>query len=523
MTYLIALLSGLLTALPLVVEELFFLPWFSLVPLFWIARRKPSAYRHGLVFFLGYYGVLYHWFCYLYPLDFAGFDTTGSILVVAVAWIGMSLLQGVGTAFVPFLYRRLTQGRHPLLAPFAAAALWCVMEWLQTLFWFGVPWGRLAVTQYTQLPLIQGASLFGSLGLGFLMVLVNGFLVLAGERWQESGNLKQPAALVAILLVTGNTLFGAVALAVPTPVKETFPVAAIQGNIPSGEKWSSSGGRSALQIHCELTELAVTETGAKLVAWSETVFTSNLMTNSTVRSRIQDLASRTGAYIAVGAYYTEGGETYNAVYLFEPDGSINESIYKKRHLVPFGEYLPMPELIQAVLPFLADINMFSSELTPGAGSELFDTELGTMGALVCFDSIYETLTLRSVRDGAELMILSTNDSWYKDSSAVYQHNGHAVLRAVETGRSFLRSANTGISSVISEKGEVLSHLDPLVTGYTAHEISTHTHTTLYVATGNLVVWLSLGYLTVLVALRVRDGIRERKRAQAPADPAPSEG
>lgn len=94
----------------------------------------------------------------------------------------------------------------------------------------------------------------------------------------------------------------------------------------------------------------------------------------------------------------------------------------------------MPGLIKAVLPFLAEMNMFSDALVPGTSSELFETEHGKIGGLVCFDSIYETLTLSSVRDGANLMILSTNDSWYRDSAAVYQHNGHAVLRAVESGQ-----------------------------------------------------------------------------------------
>lgn len=92
--------------------------------------------------------------------------------------------------------------------------------------------------------------------------------------------------------------------------------------------------------------------------------------------------------------------TYNAIYLFHPDGTVNNSVYCKRHLVPFGEYLPMPGLIKTVLPFLADMNMFDDDLKAGTDSAIFDTELGSIGALVCFDSIYETLTLSSVRDGA---------------------------------------------------------------------------------------------------------------------------
>jgi apolipoprotein N-acyltransferase len=158
------------------------------------------------------------------------------------------------------------------------------------------------------------------------------------------------------------------------------------------------------------------------------------------------------------------------------------------------------------------MNLFSNDLTNGSDSALWDTELGKIGALVCFDSIYETLTLDSVRDGAEIMILSTNDSWYKDSAAVYQHNGHAVLRAIETGRSFVRAANTGISSIIEPNGEIVTLREPLVKGYAAAEVSTHCHTTPYSVIGNLIVWLSLLYLAVLVSLRIRDAVAKRKIA-----------
>lgn len=515
MSYLVALAAGLLTALPLLFDELFLLPWFSLVPLFCIAKSKQSAYRHGLVFSLGYYAVLYHWFCYLYPLDFAGFNKIGSILVVAVAWIGMSLLQGVGTAFVPSLYRRLTEGRKTLFAPFAAASLWCVMEWLQTQFWFGVPWGRLAVTQYTKLPMIQSASLIGSLGVGFLMVLVNGFLALAVEKWKDTRSWKQPTALVATLLFAANLGYGAIALAIPNEGQNTFVAAAIQGNIASGDKWADDSLATSLAIYTELTARAVEETGASLVVWPETVITTDLSASgSQTRRAIGDLAAQVKTHIAVGAYYRENGDTYNAIYLFAPDGTVNETVYQKRHLVPFGEYVPMRNVIETLLPFLADINMLSSDLAAGESPELFDSDLGKIGALVCFDSIYETLTLDSVRDGAALMVLSTNDSWYKDSAAVYQHNGHAVLRAVETGRSFVRAANTGISSIITEKGEIRASLAPLVTGYTAHEVTTHAHTTPYTVVGNLIVWLSFGYLALLTGLRVTDAVKKRRAEKA---------
>ncbi len=490
------------------------------------AEKKKSAYRHGIVFSLGYYGIVYYWFTYLYPLDFAGFSDTASILLILVAWLGLSLLQGIGTAFVPYFYRKLGISGKYVFAPFTAAALWCVMEWFQTQFWFGVPWARLAVTQYKILPAIQSASLFGSLFVSFLIVLVNGFLTVAVQKFRCNRKIHL-SAYIAVLLVVFNFAFGFIRLSAgKTPSSgRTITAACIQGNIASGDKWADDSLETSLAIYSELTEQAVSETGAELVVWPETVITTSLNRNTAVCSDISELAVRNSAYIAVGAFYTEGEnknseKTFNAIYLFHPDGTVNSSVYCKRHLVPFGEYLPMPGLIKALLPFLADMNMFDDDLEAGTDSALFHTDLGDIGALVCFDSIYETLTLSSVRDGAELMLLSTNDSWYLDSAAVYQHNGHAVLRAVESGKCFVRAANTGISSVISEKGVVKAYLDPLVSGYAAGEVTLNADRTLYSYIGNLIVWLSFAYLAsvaVFKVMRSRKKILSDKKNGVPAE------
>lgn len=510
LSYAAVFAAGILTAIPLICEYLFFLPWISLIPLFLAAERKKSAYRHGLVFSLGYYGTVYYWFTCLYPLDFAGFSNGVSILLIITAWVGLSLLQGIGTAFVPFFYRKLYRSDRPLLAPFIAAALWCVMEWFQTQFWFGVPWARLAVTQYKILPAIQSASLLGSLFTGFLIVTVNGFLALSYKKLRAE---KKPGycAAVAAGIVAVNFVFGVVRLSVYKENGDTVKAACIQGNIASGDKWADDSLENSLRIYVSLTERAVEEEQAELVVWPETVITTYLNLNPYAAGIISGLAKEKSITIAVGAFYTKDGNNYNSVYLFHPDGSVDENVYCKRHLVPFGEYLPMPGLIKAVLPFLAEMNMFSDALVPGTSSELFETEHGKIGGLVCFDSIYETLTLSSVRDGANLMILSTNDSWYRDSAAVYQHNGHAVLRAVESGRCFVRAANTGISSVISAKGEIKTYLQPLVDGYVAADVTFSTERTPYSCVGDLIVWLSFAFLAVTAVIEIAAKIKAIRR------------
>ena len=165
--------------------------------------------------------------------------------------------------------------------------------------------------------------------------------------------------------------------------------------------------------------------------------------------------------------------------------------------MPFGEYVPMRDVIVTLIPPLAEISMLEEDLTPGRDSALFESEWGRIGSLICFDSIYEQLTLDSVRDGAGLMLISSNDSWFMDSAAVYQHQAQAQLRAIESGRSFVRSANTGISSVITARGELLALIDPLTEGYAVSSVPTHSGATLYTVVGNLWVYLCIAFALLL--------------------------
>ena len=508
MSYLIMLICGILTALPYIFDFLFFLPYFTLAPLFIVALKKKSAYRHGLAFCMGYFTVVYHWFVYLYPLDFAGFDNLGSIFVIAFAILGLSFMQSIGTAFVPFIFRRAIKDRHPIFIPLAAAALWIIAEWGQNFFWFGVPWARLAVGQHKILPIIQSASLIGSLGVSFIIVLISGFFALCYLNRNKKPKVRAYAIVAASIFIC-NFVFGAISLSIPTKSDKTFNVAVIQGNISSSDKWADDSVYNSINVYAALTKKAVTENGARLVVWPETVIISYLCNDEASIKEISALSSSLNTHIAVGAFYTKNGNEYNSIYLFMPDGTVNETVYSKRHLVPFGEYLPMPDVINAVLPFLSDMNLFDDPLTAGNDTKLFETELGKIGALVCFDSIYESLALDSVRDGADIIVLSTNDSWYKDSPAVYQHNGHAVLRAVENGRYVIRSANTGISTVISNKGKIISQLSPLKDGFICANASSYSYRTPFSVMGNVVVYLSIIFIFYLFSSQFAQKIHKR--------------
>ena len=173
-------------------------------------------------------------------------------------------------------------------------------------------------------------------------------------------------------------------------------------------------------------------------------------------------------------------------------------MYSKRHLVPFGEYVPMRELIVALVPPLAELVQVN--ILPGDDAAVHQSAMGEIGSLICFDSIYETLARDSVRQGAQLLTISTNDSWFFDSAAARMHNAQAQLRAVETGRWVVRAASTGISSMIAPDGTIVAQQDALTEGILYGEVEMRGEITLYTILGNVIAWVCMAYVLGLLVL-----------------------
>lgn len=508
-------LSGALAALPVCFSIFSLAVFFSFIPMLYLlfrellshrAKFRPSHYYGvGLLVLTPYFIVAFHWFAYLYPLDFVDSMTpVAAVAIVLLACLALPFLQALGFSFLFWFLARVartrTVRRHPILLPFLFAALWTLFAFTQTLTWAGVPWGAQLALALADSPfLLAPASLFGSYFVTFLIASVNACLayalLMSGARERKGTRYGAFAAVCVILLHLG---LSAVGYAMPVTEGESIKVAVLQGNVPSSEKWAAE--TDCIGIYRELA-LEAAEEGAVLMVWPETAVPTYLMTYPNI-NRVKDIAAETNAIQIVGTYAfsSKDGKAlrYNAFYLIHPDGTVEETVYYKRHLVPFGEYVPMEELVRALLPQLAELEMLAdgSTVTPGTSPNLFDTEYGKIGSLICFDSIYEALCRDSVAAGAELIAIGTNDSWFFDSAAVYMHNGQAVLRAVENGRYILRAANTGISSVIDPHGNILTEIEPLVKGQASATVSFVTSRTLYNRIGD--VFLLLCQIFVLI-------------------------
>ena len=528
--WLILPLGGILFALTVIFPQIGSFEWIALIPaLLAILTLIPDPtvkyrrlYGLGLVFFWPFYAVNFHWFFYMYPLDFAGMSRPASAVVVTVACLGLSLFQALGAALLFPLMGVATRGKwlskHTILHPILFSCLWTALEWWQAHSgWSGVPWARLAIGQAENVLSLQSAAIFGSYFITFLMVAVNGLLAYMFLHPSR----RVLCAALAAGLVFGNMAFGAIRMAAVKDMGEPVKVAAIQGNKGSLENWSSGTMAEVMEVYGELSREAAAE-GAELIVWPETCIPANIDRQGWVYEYVTELSQECGVPILCGLFtrVAEGSDAdYNSIVAALPDGTVHGTVYNKRNPVPFGEFVPFRDLVMTVIPPLAEINTLAEDIPAGEDSVVMELDVGNVGPLICFDSIYERNALDSIGNGAQILAVSTNDSWFTDSRGVWMHHAQSQLRAIETGRYVVRSANTGVSSVINDRGEVLELLEPLKTGYVLEEAYLSDRVTVYSVIGNVFAYVCVAVCAAAILCPVAERVMDRFREKGKKVPA----
>ncbi len=505
------IISGILTSLPLIFTELGFLQWFSVIPAALVLMRYSEnrevrlrkIYGMGVLFFGVYYSLSFHWFFYMYPLDFAGLSNAASLAVVLLACFGIGLFQAVQSACLFLLFgfvsRTEISRKYKLLKPFCAASLWVIFEWWQTVGWWGVPWARLPIGQIDATLFVRSSAVFGSYFVTFTIIAVNFCLALAIHE----NKLTKLSSSMAILMFCLNIAIGSAVTLSYRDGEGKIKVAAAQGNISSSEKWNIDSKQEILDVYREITEKAAEE-GAELIVWPETALPYILFESESLVEYVTELARDNDITIILSAFTVDGesGQRYNSMIEVKPDGSFGETVYSKQRLVPFGEFVPMREFVTFVFPPLANIGMLEDDILAGEESVVIKSEVGNIGCGLCFDSIYEKVISDSAKNGAELIAISTNDSWFSDSAALDMHNAQARLRAIESGKYVIRSANTGISSIIDPLGNVKEELGAMERGYVISDVSVNKGMTPYSTMGNVFVYVCMIYGFVMLALSI---------------------
>ncbi len=363
-------------------------------------------------------------------------------------------------------FRRLMERGPGLSCLFGAAALWVGLDWLRSWLFSGFPWMDLGYGFWASPRLIQAADLFGHYGYTFFVVLVNVALyqVLAFRSMPRRSATGVVAVAVICALLGGYVQLRWHQIEERLSHAETPLVGIVQGNVEQDRKWSPAERERTVRNYLDLSEALRTAAAPELIVWPETALPF-YPRNSELMLPVLDFVGQKRQPLLTGApwyeVFEEGGSRliyyYNSALLLQP-GEQTETKYFKSHLVPFGEYVPL----RRFLPFIAPLVEAAGHFTPGRIEEPLVTGPIRAGVLICFESIFGELGRRWVASGANVLVNVTNDAWYGRSSAPYQSWAMTIFRSVETRRSLVRSANTGISGVVDPLGRIVRQSDLFV-------------------------------------------------------------
>ncbi|MGW8195785.1 MAG: apolipoprotein N-acyltransferase, partial [Desulforhopalus sp.] len=386
--------------------------------------------------------------------------------------------------------RLVIQVFSPVAVLWLLPVLWVGLDWLKGVLFTGFPWMDLGYSLYETPVLLQVADLVGHHGVTFLIVFINSLLFLLLTAKQS---LRGWAALLlpAVCLFLGAGYyslmrFEAITSEATSAGWPSLRVGVVQGNIDQSIKWSPAQQKATVANYLVQTRKLADTEGKILVVWPETALPFYPPSSDLMESLYQEV-KRLNVAILTGAPWFEVVDPqkrvvnfFNSAILLRPDG-LPGGRYDKTHLVPFGEYVPLKKY----LPFLAPLVVAVGDFSAGKIDTPLVWQQARAGILICFESVFPELSRQWMLNGANVLINLTNDAWYGKSSAPHHSLAMSVLRAVETRRSLVRSANTGISAFIRPNGLISDRSEIFVTWQGAAEVA---------LLEGLTVWVRYGYL-----------------------------
>ena len=443
-------LSGILLTLSFPPLCWYYLAWIAFIPLFWAVDgvSLKDSFKIGLIAGFSHYLTLLYWI----TIAIGRYGNMGlfvQLLSLFLLCIYLSLYFGMFCYLFRLSYDRWFS---VILVP----SFWTLLEFLRARLLSGFPWCLLGYSQFEFKTLIQVADITGVYGISLLVMMGNTvlynifFVIREGYIKGLLLNLTIFTTLLLLVLVYGNYRLRCF----KNPEGGcSFKVSIIQGNVDQSIKWNPAYQKQTIQKYIRLTYLTK-RFRPDLIVWPETALPFFFQEDSPFSKKIRELSKEMKAYILFGSpAYGRGHPRrfYNRAYLLSPSGK-EVSYYDKVHLVPFGEYLPFKGVFSFLRGLLPNFGEFES------GSSLAPLRFKdiSMGILICFESIFPELSSEEVRRGAGVLVNITNDAWFGNSSAPYQHFQMGAFRAVENRVYLIRCANTGISGIVDPAGRVIA-------------------------------------------------------------------
>lgn len=354
-------------------------------------------------------------------------------------------------------------------------AMWVLQEWLRGLIFTGFPWLAIGYSQAASSPLVGYAPLLGVYGVSLAAAVCAGLLALI---WLRMGRIGVTLIVLVALWFCGEALRS---IEWTQPQGEPFKVSLLQGNIPQEMKFREEKLVSTLETYRRMVQ----ESDARLIVLPETavpLLRQEMPEN--YAAILRNHVRKSGGDLLIGAFERGEGQYYNSVFTL---GTSESQSYRKNHLVPFGEFIPLRPMLGWLINGVLNIPM--SDLGRGGATQLPLKVAGQKIAVnICYEDVFGEEIIRAL-PAATVLVNVSNDAWYGDSHAAMQHNQIAQMRALETGRMMLRSTNTGVTSIIGRDGHVQQMLPQHQEGTLTGQVQGYTGSTPYVRWGNAAVLL----------------------------------
>lgn len=438
---LVAFLLGAFAVLGFAPYYIFLAPIVSLIGIYYLWAKAPdakAALKLGFLFGLGLYTVGIYWI-YISLHDFGGMPWWFAGFCTFLLCAFMALFP----AFVGYFSKRL----DCLL--FSVPILWGLSDWVRSWIFTGFPWLTLGYSQTPHSPLAGYIPIVGVYGVSVITALLAACIALWLANKSTSAIWRRSVITSMTVVIVAGFVLKIVEWS--KPIGEPFTASLIQGNIAQDIKWSPDVTESTINQYLAMTK----DSQSQLIILPETalpVIASQLDTQVTVALTAH--AKQNNGNIILGMVdYNPGTQAYfNSAYSF---GTNATQTYSKNHLVPFGEFIPLKQMLGWV--YRDWLNIPLSDLSRGGTHQqpmiLNDQKVAVN---ICYEDVFGEEIIRQLPE-ATILVNISNDAWYGQSFAADQHMQFSQARALETGRMVLRSTNTGATAAIDQHGHILAH------------------------------------------------------------------
>lgn len=495
------LISGLLIVAAFPPLPTGFLAWFALLPLLtsFFYDDFQFGFEKGFIYgFVLNLGVLY-WLAvnqgtYWY---YSSLSMISSVLFLAVFY-------GLAGSLVGVIGRRGSRKLGVLAFPFIFTAL----EWIRSLGVLGFTWNNLCYTQSSYDSVIQVVAFVGPFGLSLWIYLINTLLFTVMKNWKNPlVKFKSVTAIIFVFpFVFGFLILQSVDKQLANKKARTLKVTVIQPNMDPNEKWNIDNYRANMNNLFQLSRKDIIENESELLVWPETAVPTYIRLNRrNSKKEITNFLHEHSVYLITGVpdyeYHKKEYKFYNSVFYMNPD-STDFQKYRKMHLVPFGEYIPLSEHFEE----LKKLNLGQGNFIAGKKISVFNLPKNdysiALTSAICFESSFPDLIRKGAQKGSQLLAIVTNDAWFGNTSAPYLHAEIARFRAVENHIPVVRAANTGISMIIDKYGRTIKESGFNRAEALSAELNIEKEKTFYSQTGNWIGVLCVILMSFLIFISI---------------------